>query len=542
MIEIDISRIQVRRGQEKVTGVPQLEPGEFGWAEDTENLYIGKRVAEGANSDENSRVLTSKDYDNVISIIESLDTNASASNYKYRAQAPYINADSLAISAKLDETVSLADFGVIPSAVPVDITAKLQTAVDTIFRNSTPDSFERADSTRRLLIPAGVYLITSAIDLPPNSTLVGAGIDTTIFLHQSDTASLFRTVDSDGNAYETNDMRAGSKRSKNVRLTDFTVQYITYSQLTTNAVISFDNTYQSSIARVKFVQPNMPGGQRVGRAIQIRGAIGAVGTDDVNLNEYVSVDSCVFEQYNYGVDIIGPVLQPVITGCVFRNLNRGVLCQKQSYTSGPSMLNISNSKFDLIAYEAVKTNVDCDNASSTNNHYVNVGNGLDTSNAIRLDGLGVAAYPVITFQSNYCRTSNDYFRRVLFMTGDYSTTVYGNAIVRGDIEWEDRTQYRANVIPLATSNVFKVPLTGTNQRLSLKYRIVSADIARAGELIASITPAGDGTVYDEYSYTMPTDIPVEFVITTNFSRNYAQIACVNTSVLMFIGTFSLESR
>ena len=40
MAVIEIAKIQVRRGQENLTGIPQLAPGEFGWAEDTENLSI----------------------------------------------------------------------------------------------------------------------------------------------------------------------------------------------------------------------------------------------------------------------------------------------------------------------------------------------------------------------------------------------------------------------------------------------------------------------------------------------------------------------
>ena len=35
MSVIEIAKIQIRRGQEKTTGIPQLDPGEFGWAEDT---------------------------------------------------------------------------------------------------------------------------------------------------------------------------------------------------------------------------------------------------------------------------------------------------------------------------------------------------------------------------------------------------------------------------------------------------------------------------------------------------------------------------
>ena len=42
MAVVQISRIQVRRGQKNIgTGLPQLASGEIGWAIDTRELYIG---------------------------------------------------------------------------------------------------------------------------------------------------------------------------------------------------------------------------------------------------------------------------------------------------------------------------------------------------------------------------------------------------------------------------------------------------------------------------------------------------------------------
>jgi hypothetical protein len=61
MAVIEIAKILVRRGQELQTGIPQLDPGEFGWAEDTEHLYIGKRISEGAVDNQNTRILTEND-------------------------------------------------------------------------------------------------------------------------------------------------------------------------------------------------------------------------------------------------------------------------------------------------------------------------------------------------------------------------------------------------------------------------------------------------------------------------------------------------
>ena len=91
MAVIEIAKIQVRRGQENVTGVPMLDPGELGWAEDTQNLYIGKRISEGANSDNNTRILTEVDLRNIFNALGGGTTGsvASTSTYRYRDDLPY---------------------------------------------------------------------------------------------------------------------------------------------------------------------------------------------------------------------------------------------------------------------------------------------------------------------------------------------------------------------------------------------------------------------------------------------------------------------
>ena len=63
MAIVSISRIQVRRGQKNTgSGVPQLAGGEFGWAVDAQELYIGNgSVSEGSPSVGNTKVLTEHD-------------------------------------------------------------------------------------------------------------------------------------------------------------------------------------------------------------------------------------------------------------------------------------------------------------------------------------------------------------------------------------------------------------------------------------------------------------------------------------------------
>ena len=63
MAIVSISRIQVRRGKKNTsTGFPQLASGEFGWAIDTQELYIGNgSVSEGSPYVGNTKLLSEHD-------------------------------------------------------------------------------------------------------------------------------------------------------------------------------------------------------------------------------------------------------------------------------------------------------------------------------------------------------------------------------------------------------------------------------------------------------------------------------------------------
>ncbi len=60
---LQISKIQVRRGQKNDSGIPLLSSGEIAWANDAQELYIGNgTIEEGAPLIGNTRILTERDY------------------------------------------------------------------------------------------------------------------------------------------------------------------------------------------------------------------------------------------------------------------------------------------------------------------------------------------------------------------------------------------------------------------------------------------------------------------------------------------------
>ena len=108
MAIVQISRIQVRRGQKNVgSGIPQLAGGEFGWAVDTRELYIGNgSVSEGASAVGNTKVITQ--HDNLFTF---------ADTYKYKSGDDTIQTGATTttpvtrtLQARLDENVNVLAF------------------------------------------------------------------------------------------------------------------------------------------------------------------------------------------------------------------------------------------------------------------------------------------------------------------------------------------------------------------------------------------------------------------------------------------------
>ena len=189
MAIVQISRIQVRRGQKNVgSGVPQLAGGEFGWAVDTRELYIGNgSVSEGSPAVGNTKILTQ--HDNLFSF---------ADQYTYQKEITTMQTGSTAmlpvtrtLQERLDEDVSVKSFGATGDGS--DQTVVLQRAIDQFYLNSATKGSVASRVT--LHIPAGEYLLSASLKLPPNASIVGAGKDK-VKITQGANVPAFETVNS----------------------------------------------------------------------------------------------------------------------------------------------------------------------------------------------------------------------------------------------------------------------------------------------------------------------------------------------------------
>lgn len=508
MAVIEIAKIQVRRGQEQQTGIPQLDPGEFGWAQDTENLYIGKSLAEGATDDNNTRVLTEKDLDNIFALIGSAYSTATINTvYRYRGtDLQYTTTSTL--QRKLDSLdPSLTDFGIVASTTTyVSIDVYLQNAINDLFVNIIPEV--REERRRTLTIPAGRFELTNTVTLPPYTRIVGAGSGLTKIRYSNSASTMMKTVNVAGETFEDGmtDLTTGSSR-------DVVIEGMTFefsSSLTTATILlSLDNVNNAIVRDCVFQtefdaeSTSTYGFVSHGIGVHIRGQ-GDNGTEKCR---NVNLENCIFNGLKTGVLMTGTVVTPSIRYSRFENLNQGIVMKSTDALQGPVNGYIAYNRFQDILLEGIYVGSNPNNKNSshlsTQNYFARVGN-----NFMNEWSTGTNVTSPIGFYASGNKTVDDYFQRKAYVDEltDF-TGFYYNPYVRGTGAINDSAVYTKTISAGAPSSsgsatiVTRVPLNGSTQLVNLTYQLYSSNQARAGKISATINSTGDVSLTDTYNFT-----------------------------------------
>jgi hypothetical protein len=272
MAVVQISKIQVRRGQKNSnSGIPQLSSAEFAWAVDSQELFIGNgSVLEGAPYVGNTKILT--EHDNILDL---------ASSYQYASNDTSITLSiPRSLQSKLDEYVSVADFGAVGDG-STDCVLAFETAFSQLFKNSN-SIFKKV-----LLVPNGEYLFSSDLRIPSDVILSG---ETQLGAVLNIGSNNIRFVTSTG--LEIVDFDS-TNRPKNINLSNLTIRR-TEGQLTLSGVAD------STIERVRF-EGDYALGDTVGSIISEPAAVFweniLAGTRVDNLK----FKDCLFEGNSVGV-------------------------------------------------------------------------------------------------------------------------------------------------------------------------------------------------------------------------------------------------
>ena len=179
MAIVQISRITQRKGL--ATDLPQpLAAAELGWAIDDRKLYIGTgTIAEGAPVIGNTEVLT--EFSDILSYATEYTYQGAAAGYAVQTGATNGTPESQSLQSRLDSYAVITDFGATGDGT-TDVTADINRAFYEIYCREVNPQIRRS-----IFFPAGVYIITDTLLIPPFCKLYGEGAQSTIISFQVQT-------------------------------------------------------------------------------------------------------------------------------------------------------------------------------------------------------------------------------------------------------------------------------------------------------------------------------------------------------------------
>ena len=492
MAIVQISRIQVRRGQKNVgSGVPQLAGGEFGWAVDTRELYIGNgSVSEGSPAVGNTKILTQ--HDNLFSF---------ADQYTYQKEITTMQTGTTAmlpvtrtLQERLDEDVSVKSYGATGDGS--DQTVVLQRAIDQLYLNSATKGSTASRVT--LHIPAGEYLLSASLKLPPYATIVGAGADK-VKITQGANAPVFETVNSGSTPGSyAQDSSSTTLNQANMIL----LKGLSLVQTTTNSGILLtscrNSTFEDLCIDGTWSSGSTPASNQCGvKMVALSTAVSC------NRNTFKNVR---FKGHSTGVMSDFDVVENVFDHCEFDTLRYGMVWGEttsiggQGMATGPQRNVVHNSEFHDIDRQALWIHKGQFNASH-NNRFISVGNNGGTE--------GNAVYSVILFTDGTAlsnSSNSDWFDRTASLSYDQNF-ISGYAYipeVEGPGVFDNEFSYRFPVTQQnVATRVLRVPgYTTRNIEVEYIYKSSQVNAVREGKLDI-VCNIADGTtkITDDFTYS-----------------------------------------
>lgn len=188
MAIVQISQITARKGLQE--NLPQLAGAEFGWSTDTRQLYIGNgTLQDGAPVIGNTEILT--EFSDILNFTSTYIYKGQAAGYTVQTGPTPGQPVTQSLQSWLDQFATVKDFGAVGDGV-TDDTAAINRALYQLYCVEVNPQIRRS-----LFFPAGVYRVTSSINIPPFATIYGEGNDNSVIAMDDGVADyVARTADS----------------------------------------------------------------------------------------------------------------------------------------------------------------------------------------------------------------------------------------------------------------------------------------------------------------------------------------------------------
>ena len=467
---VQISRIQHRRG--KRTDLPQLAAGEIGWVIDEQRLFIGNgTVSDGAPAVGNTEIVTSG---------SSAFTTALSHTYKgYLGDlTPVTTSTSRTLQQRLDEYVSVKDFGAKGDDSTADVTA-IQNAIDEIYIDTDKDDTR---SRRILFFPAGTYRINTALKIPPYAHLVGEGPDKTIIKNSGNNAVVVMQ-DDEGNV--------GSNIGNSSATTPTQIQISNMTLRTSVAYggISLDRVTNAYFNNVKLQGSYASGGSDSSNS---KGVTTTISTATFTTSNIV-FNQCQFTKFARLVDLSFNCTNVKFHACDFKTAFYGALIGAEMDGSttglddGPRDIQFTSSSWSDIGQQAILVSPATGTTDDAGpRHIVSHANFYAKTVGNNFEGVGsIREVPVIQFDNDACSSVQDFFERTDLRRSDGSSELNAAPEVQGI--GVTTKLIKSQTLPDNTSSATTInefPAL-SSKGIVIKYKITRGTLDRTGEFIIS---------------------------------------------------------
>ena len=467
---VQISRIQHRRG--KRTDLPQLAAGEIGWVIDEQRLFIGNgTVSDGAPAVGNTEIVTSG---------SSAFTTALSHTYKgYLGDStPVTTSTSRTLQQRLDEYVSVKDFGAKGDDSTADVTA-IQNAIDEIYIDTDKDDTR---SRRILFFPAGTYRINTALKIPPFAHLVGEGPDKTIIKNSGNNAVVVMQ-DDEGNV--------GSDIGNSSATTPTQVQISNMTLRTSVAYggISLDRVTNAYFNNLKLQGSYASGGSdsATSKGVTVTNSTATHTTSNIVFNQ------CQFTKFARLVDLSFNCTNVKFHACDFKTAYYGALIGAEmdgsttGLNDGPRDIQFTSSSWSDIGQQAILVSPATGTTDDAGpRHIVSHANFYAKTVGNNFEGVGsIREVPVIQFDNDECSSVQDFFERTDLRRSDGSSELNAAPEVQGI--GVTTKLIKSQTLPDNTSSATTInefPAL-SSKGIVIKYKITRGTLDRTGELVIS---------------------------------------------------------
>ena len=421
MAIVSISQIKHRRGN--LEDLPQLASGELGWAIDARKLYIGNgNTTEGAPEIGNTEILT--EYSDIIALLTAYTYKGTDAGYTVSTGLDANSPTTRSIQQKLDDFVNVKDFGATGDGTTDDTDAINRALYELYCRDG--NLISNAAVRRALYFPAGMYIVSDPVLIPPYATLRGAGLDCTVIKQITASTVVAKVVDS----LQQEDAAQGNNSATLSQYIE--VNGITFKQADTltgdpaaytniEDVFIISTGLQIAFANCKFEGPFVdhsttnyinlanPDGVSNKACFRLNSPTGISGA-----SYNVTFRNCEFSSHTYGITVQDTAVYNVcMDQCYFSYLYSGV-----NVDTDPVGVRITNSLFNYIYSQAIYSS--SAGVVSAFNTFLDVG----------VNFLGIASTtavsPVIEYNSDDCSSICDYFARSSTAQAMYPNVEYND--------------------------------------------------------------------------------------------------------------------